>query len=128
MLLIQKGVDVPHGTLASKTLFLTASLVAFILFTYYVGDLTAIMTSRPPPLQLRGFKDVLDAGYKVSVLKGSTFYTWFQEAKPGTAMHEVFLQMLENPDILADTYADSWNMFKVCANGCKIINNSGTLE
>ncbi len=54
--LLQRGVDISVAFLSTRIAFLTANLVAFIMFAYYNGDLTAKMTHKPPTVNLRSFQ------------------------------------------------------------------------
>ncbi len=56
MSLIQKGVTVSLDPLAVRITFLSVSMVAFVMYSYYCSDLTAKMTHRPPPVQIRSFQ------------------------------------------------------------------------
>ncbi len=51
-------------------------------------------------------KDFLNAGYSMRVLRGSVYVGWFREARPGSAMHEVFLDMEARPELYYESYAD----------------------
>ena len=63
-----------------------------LVFIYYANDITAKMTSGPPPIPVRIFEDVLEHGYKVTVV--STFHLVLLKSKNGTAKHVVFQQFL----------------------------------
>ena len=46
---------------------LSASVLTMLMWIYYNCDITAEMTSGPPPLPINNFDDVLHYGYKVIV-------------------------------------------------------------
>ncbi len=51
--LLQLGVDTCTTHMSAKILFMSANLFAYLIFTYYTCDLTARMTSGPPPFSIR---------------------------------------------------------------------------
>ena len=67
-LFLQLGYEVPTGRLASKALLLVAALSLNLIFIYYTCDLTARMTSEPPDIGIKSFKDVESQGYRVVTL------------------------------------------------------------
>ncbi len=57
--MIQIGVRVSLDTTTKRIIFLTSSMVAFVAYSYYCSDLTALMTHRPPPVTIRNFQVIL---------------------------------------------------------------------
>ncbi len=53
LLVMQLSYDICARTLSSKILFLATALMAYLIYTYYTSDLTARMTSGPPPTSIR---------------------------------------------------------------------------
>ncbi len=140
--LVQRGVDISVNLLSTRVAFLTANMVAFIMFAYYDADLTAKMTHRSPTVNLRSFQvcsfallyqrsmprkkiflrqDVLDAEYRVRIIKGSAFVTWFKESPKGSAMHKVYEQMVEDPSMFVDNYAQAEEILKVRAGTVHVV-------
>ncbi len=58
MALLQRGpsVDVDSSSAAAKAAFLTASMLAFILYSSYTSYIMALMTYRSPPVPLQSFQ------------------------------------------------------------------------
>lgn len=54
--LIQQTVNVCLRSATIRLTFLTASMAAFVTYTCYVGDLTAMMTHRPTTHKIRNFQ------------------------------------------------------------------------
>ncbi len=54
--LLQRGVSVALDAVTIRMAFLTTSMLAYIMFSYYTSDLTAQMTYRPPPVQIKNFQ------------------------------------------------------------------------
>ncbi len=53
---LQRGVNMSLDVLSTRLAFLTASMMAIIIFAYYNADLTAKMTHRAPVVKLRNFQ------------------------------------------------------------------------
>ncbi len=53
LLFLQRGQNFFIASLSSKTLFLVANFLAYLVYTYYTCNLTATMTSGPPPSAIR---------------------------------------------------------------------------
>ncbi len=77
-------------SLSPKIFWLTQSVLTFMFFTLYTSDLTAQMTTGPPEMKLRNFRDVMDSEYTVYVRRGSALHGFFENANPTTDMHKVF--------------------------------------
>ncbi len=94
--LIQRNPDTGEGrqSAGARALLLTVSLVAFFLFSFYGGDLTATMTAGVRAPSLRNFQDVLDTGYKVYSNEGASSYSALKNAKPGSIMSKIYNRVL----------------------------------
>ncbi len=90
--LIQRNSDTGVGMqyAGQKLLLLTISLVSFVLFSLYGGDLTATMTAGVKAPSLRSFQDVINEDYEVYTGDGSALYDFFRTSKPGTTAHYIF--------------------------------------
>ncbi len=75
---------------AEKLLLITISMVTFLLFSFYGGDLTATMTAGIKTPNLRTFHDVLDKDYKIYTQDGTAQYDFFRTAVPGSSTHQVY--------------------------------------
>ncbi len=76
--------------ISSRMLNLTASLFAYLVYSYYASDLTSRMTSSPPASPVRSFADVIAGDYRVIVKAEASGHEVLATSKPGTAMHEVY--------------------------------------
>ncbi len=54
--LLQREVTIALDAVTIRMAFLTTSMLAYIMFSYYTSDLTAQMTYSPPSVQLRSFE------------------------------------------------------------------------
>ena len=134
MLLMQLTYDLAIHSLSARTLFLFASLLTYILYTYYTCDLTARMTSGPKPIAILSFRDVWDGEYRVVVQEGTSNHEYLKNAEKGSAMNEVqkvqfehsclrrslcvklhifaqyyYGRMDGNPDYFVNSAADAWD-------------------
>jgi hypothetical protein len=108
LLLMQLDYGVVIRSLSAKILFLISGLSTYLIFTYYTSDLTARMTSGPPPVSIGSFQDVLNSGYKVMVLADTSNHIYLKTAKPDSAMSKVFKERMEgNPEAFAKTPKES---------------------
>ena len=57
----------PTESRSCRIATLSASTLTMLMWIYYNCDITAEMTSGPPPLPINNFDDVLHYGYKVIV-------------------------------------------------------------
>ncbi len=89
--MIQRGEDGSHLiTISSKMFYLSLATLCFILFNFYVADLTATMTVGQAPVKLRSFQDVLDKQYVVFGLGGTFSEGLFKAADPDSPMGKVY--------------------------------------
>ena len=86
---IQMGNHPRSKLLTSRILTLTTSFLTFIVFTYYVTDITSEMTSGPPDIPIRQYEDVILHDFNVITVH----FQWenmLRDAGPGTAKSKVF--------------------------------------
>ena len=95
---------------ASMIIILSGSLLGYLFWSMYTSDLTAKMTTNPPPLPIRqvkhhalgrciilistifqcsSFADVFPRGYQVVTSAGTAGEELLRKAPPGTAMRKV---------------------------------------
>ena len=67
LFVIQMGEHPDMRAAACRIASVTASFLTMMMWIYYNCDITAEMTSGPPPLPINNFDDVLHYGYKVIV-------------------------------------------------------------
>ena len=96
---VQLG-DYNNGTtLAGKILLLTLSFLTYMVYAYYATEITAKMTSSPPEVSIKSFKDVLGTGdVTVIVVSGVGATTRLSKSASGTAKREVYDTMIDNND------------------------------
>ena len=96
---------------STRVLFILSALSTYLLYIHYTAYLTATSTYNKK-IKIKSFRDVLEGGYRVSVIENTAQHDVLKFARPGTAMHEVyhktmnnrptaFVQSSEIPDILA---------------------------
>ena len=96
ILAIQLSYNVIVNSPSARIIYLTGSLMAYILFSYYESDLTAQMTTSSAKDEVRNFQDVIDKGYNVLVLHSSSNHELLKNAEKGTAMHKVYWETMHN--------------------------------
>ena len=64
---IQMGEHANTNVKSIRVLTLSMSMLTFLIFTYYVNDITATMTSGPREHPIKNFEDVLYYDYSVVV-------------------------------------------------------------
>ena len=85
---IQMGDHTSSRQTALRLLTITASMLTFLMFVYYTGDITSEMTSGPAEIPIRTFEDVIHHKYKVIAISDYDRRV-LQAAKPGTAKNIV---------------------------------------
>ena len=77
MFTLQLGSHPPGDRMSKRLLFMTASLLTFLIFVYYTSDVTAQMTfTRPATNPINSFNDVLEnEDIRVIVVTGSSWTT-----------------------------------------------------
>ena len=99
ILAIQLSYNVIVNSLSARIIYLTGSIIAYFLFSYYECDLTARMTISSEKDDIRNFQDVIDKGYKVLVFHSSSNHEILKNAQKGTAMHKVYWDTMHDyPD------------------------------
>ena len=83
--------------ISSKILFVNFSCTfSFVLFAYYNGVLTSLMTTTPAPIAIESFKAVWENNYFVTVWQGSASLQDMENASPGSYMDKVWSRVLES--------------------------------
>ncbi len=91
--MIQRGEDGNQlASISSKIFYLSLAALCFILFNFYVADLTATMTVGKAPAKLRSFQDILDKQYTLFALGGTFTEGIFKAAHPDSPMGKVYQQ------------------------------------
>ena len=69
MMLMQLSYNVSIRSTSAKILFMSCSIFAYIIFTFFACDLIAGMTTGPKEVPVKSFQDVLDRGYQAHMCK-----------------------------------------------------------
>ena len=111
LFLLQSGNHLNDGHFGTRILSITLSLVTLLFFIYYVNDITADMTSGPPPIPIKNFEDVLTFGYKI--MGGDYEEDFFSNAEPGTARYRIYETNFENANNFAPNDSFSLRFLEV---------------
>ena len=96
MFAIQGGEHPNDRHFGTRLLSVTLSILTLLFFVYYTTDITAKMTTGPPPMPVQNFEDVITFGYKV--ITSSYLEEFFSHADPGTARYKIYQTNFENID------------------------------
>ncbi len=99
LFLVQLSAAVPARSMASRVVVLVGGLGTYFIFAYYTSDLTAWMTSSPPPNPIRSFADVLERQYQVVVVKGTASVRLLSHAPEGSDKRTVFDTTMAGKDV-----------------------------
>ena len=91
-------INIGMNLLSSRIIFLFAGLATFVLYAHYEANLTAMMTSGPIETSIKSFDDVIKGEYKVVVEAATSMEIFMRTAEPGSAMHQVYYETMENND------------------------------
>lgn len=108
VLFIQRDSNFKKDSAATNLLFLTVSLTGYLVFAYFSGMTTSLMTTGTLPPRIKSFSDIIPNDLQVIVWKGTTQHNTMQYSRPGTAMREVYDKtMRDNPKALFDTLSEA---------------------
>ena len=86
---------------SSRLLYLSIALCAIMLFAFFSGILTSLVTARSNPTPITSFADLEGLGLHVLVMKSAIDEMLMKESKPGSALHNLYYgEMIGNPDHL----------------------------
>ena len=112
--------DVNIKGMTTRILFILSAVSTYLLYVHYTAYLTAASTSFKDN-SIKSFGDVLSGGYNVFVWEHTTQHDDLKNAKPGTAMHEVYYNtMVDNPRAFVQSVEEvsqMWNSQKVLYYG-----------
>ncbi len=75
-----------YSSSSARILLLSGSTCFYLIFAYYTGDMVAVMTSAPTPPSVSSFDDVIESGYRVLALAGSSAATVLEQADSDSSM------------------------------------------
>ncbi len=88
---VQLGLEqVEKRRISFYILVLVSTLMTYVLFQCYVGDVTATMTVGRRHSYVRSFDEALSLGYTFYISPSSIFHTYFSTAPEGTGMRRAF--------------------------------------
>lgn len=94
-------------TLAWQCLKLTSCFSAFLLFSFYSGALTSILTHRPAPLSLRSYQDIWDQGLDLAMVANTATETFVQNVNPDNILHRIYNERtLKKPHLKVERMDD----------------------
>ncbi len=93
-----RGAEIPEAYSSARILIIVTSTFGFLMYVHYSATLTSLMTTGPPPLSLKSFRDVLDMDMNIIVWQDSIPKEQMASAKEGTAQNEAYKKMLSNPE------------------------------
>ena len=128
--MIQRDYIMTRRKKASKAIFVSTSVYAYLLFTYYNGVLTAHMTTSAPPVQISSFQDILDKDMNVYVWGTSSGEEIFASSPKGSPMQQAYKQMASRVKSNKYIYSDQAAVQKVMEDQTKAFfgSTSGLLS
>ena len=69
MTLMQLSYNISIKSTSARVLFISCTIFAYIMFTFFACDLIAGMTTGSKEVPIKSFQDVLDMGYQVNMCK-----------------------------------------------------------
>ena len=95
---------------AGRIAFISASLCAYVLFSYWTADLTAGMTTGPRNVPIRNFQDIIDNDYTVITRPSTANSEYLRTALPGTPMLKVWNEMKDDESKFHIKISDALNI------------------
>ena len=90
-----------------RILLFTACCSGFLLFAFYSGVLTSLMTSKAPPVAVRAFGDVLNLNLKVLVWRSTDNEGALKTAAENTAMADIYAKMKGDASFLVNSVEEA---------------------
>ena len=81
---------------AGRLAFISSSMCAYVLFSYWTADLTAGMTTGPRSVPIRNFQDIIDNDYKVITRPSTANSELLRTSGEGTPMQQVWNEMKDD--------------------------------
>ena len=95
---------------AGRIAFISASMCAYVLFSYWTADLTAGMTTGPRNVPIRNFQDIIDNDYKVITRPSTANSEFLRTAREGTPMLKVWNEMKDDESRFHIKISDALNI------------------
>ena len=113
LFLMQLHYDIHHSTLSSRIVILMCGITFYLIYAYYVSDLTATMTSKPRGHPVKSFNDVIKGDYKILVNNATAQFSQLKNSAPGSAKYQVYQdQIKSNPKAFVTTQAEAIEVMK----------------
>ena len=85
----------------------------YLIFAYYVSDLTAAMTAKPPGNPVKSFNDVIQEDYKILVTGSTSQLAQLKNSAPGSAKYQVYQDQIKgNPKAFVSNQAEAIKVMK----------------
>ncbi len=100
ILLMQRDYCVTKARVSSRIIFQSSCLFCFVVFSFYTGVLTSLMTSRRPPAPITELRQVLTspAGYRVLLKEGTSHVEFVRTSPRGSPLREIYETMVEGKE------------------------------
>ena len=95
---------------AWRIAFITASMCAYVLFSYWTADLTAGMTTGPRNVPIKNFQDIIDNDYTVITRPSTANSELLKTAREGTPMLKVWNDMKDDESKFHIKISDALNI------------------
>ena len=95
---------------AGRIIFISASMCAYLLFSFWTADITAGMTNGPRKVAIKNFQDVIDNDYKVITRPSSANSELLRTARDGTPMLKVWNDMKDDESKFQIKVSDALNI------------------
>ena len=113
LFLMQLHYDIHHSTLSSRIVILICGITFYLIYAYYVSDLTAAMTSKPRGHPVKSFNDVIKGDYKILVKDATAQFSQLKSSAPGSAKYQVYQdQIKSNPKAFVTNPAEAIEVMK----------------
>ena len=113
LLLMQLQYGIYHSTLSSRIVVLFCGISFYLIYAYYVSDLTAAMTTKPPGNPVKSFNDVIKGDYKILVKDATSQFTQLKNSAPGSAKYQVYQNQIKgNPKAFVTNQAEAIRVMK----------------
>ena len=84
-----------------------SAMSTYLLYVHYTAVLIATSATSIADSPVRSFRDVINGGYQVFVVKNSADHGILRDAKTTTSMHDVYYNtMIDNPGVFLESYKE----------------------
>ncbi len=99
--------DITYHDPSSRIAYLTITLCSTMVFAFYSGVLTSLMTVTPAGNSITSLADVLEKDLQMIVLEYSSLHSVLVNSKPDSALHKIYYDtMVGNQDSFYQSLTD----------------------